>query len=143
VILIGVGQMRNQHPLDSITISTLAAGHRRAITGFGSEQIVTYMTNESGNRRHWATISRTQSSALMTSGPGASSPTTVLADNVVALHIRYFNGNDWLESWDSNKLPRGQQLPVAVGIDLQLGARNGHVMNFSTEVMIPMAVAAW
>ncbi len=48
-------------------------------------------------------------------------PPTELADNVVALHIKYFNGGDWLESWDSTAIPAPAQLPVAVSIDLLLG----------------------
>jgi hypothetical protein len=70
-------------------------------------------------------------------------PPTELADNVVALHIKYFNGGDWLESWDSTAIPPPTQLPVAVSIDLVLGTGVGRSMEFSTEVILPMAVPVW
>lgn len=85
-------------------------------------------------------------SALITSPSGSRSQTSaVIADNVVSLHFRYYDGNtnDWVETWDSSALPRPQQLPVAVSIDLALGIDDGHVMNFSTAVYVPMAVAVW
>jgi hypothetical protein len=40
-------------------------------------------------------------------------------------------------------LPPPTQLPLAVSIDLVVGADRGRVRNFSTEVMLPMAVPVW
>jgi prepilin-type N-terminal cleavage/methylation domain-containing protein len=139
VMLLGQGQVRNHNPLDSITLSTIDAGHRRSITGYWAEDTVTYTPAQGGSRRGLATLSRSQSSSL----GGGSSGSTVLADNVIALHIRYFDGNNWLESWDSSKLPIGGQLPIAVSIDLALASQTGRVMTFSTQVMVPMAVQVW
>jgi hypothetical protein len=73
----------------------------------------------------------------------AAAPAIELADNVVSLHLRYFNGSAWLESWDSRALPAPAQLPLAVSIDLVLGAGGGRVRNFSTQVVLPMAVPEW
>lgn len=140
VMLIGTGQMRDGQPLDSLTISTMDAGHRRAITGFGAEQIVIYSTTPTQFHRRWFTLTRAQMSGLLRSGP--TTP-IVLGDNLIALHIRYFDGGNWLESWESSALARNQQLPMAVAIDLALGTENGRVMNFSTQVQVPMAVTQW
>jgi prepilin-type N-terminal cleavage/methylation domain-containing protein len=139
VVLTGLGQMRAGIPVDSISISTLDAAHRRSIQGFGAEDIVSYEASP-GAHRGWFVLSRSQGSAL---GGGGAGQSAVLADNVLALHIRYFNGQQWIESWDSASLPRGQQLPIAVAIDLALAAPGGRVMNYSTQVMVPMAVMQW
>ncbi len=143
VILIGTGQVRSALPLDAITFSTLDCGHRRAISGFGAEQLIEYTEEPNPNHRGWYLLTRSQGSALMsTTSAGAGTP-VILADNVISFHIRYFDGNKWSESWESGALPRTQQLPVAVAMDLQLGTENGKVMNFSTQVTLPMAVMLW
>jgi len=143
VLLVGLGQMGNGSPVDAITISTLSAGHRRAITGIDAEQVVSYSVTPNPRVRGWYILARNQRSALMGVNGSFATPPTELADNVVALHIKYFNGGDWLESWDSTAIPAPAQLPVAVSIDLLLGTGQGHNMEFSTEVILPMAVPVW
>lgn len=143
VIMIGTGQVRSGLPLDAITFSTLDSGHRRSITGFGSEQLIEYTETPNPNHRGWWVLTRSQDSALLSSNSIGSGTPIVLADNVISLHIRYFDGNKWSESWESSALPRTQQLPVAIAMDLQLGTENGKVMNFSTQVTLPMAVMLW
>lgn len=142
VVFVGSGQMRDGMPEDSLTLSTVDGGHRRSITSFGAEQIVAYNLAPNPDHRRWFILTRSQISGLLTSGAGDAAP-IVLADNVISLHLRYFNGNAWSESWDSSALPRNQQLPLAVSIDLQLGAANGRVFPFSTQVMVPMALTIW
>lgn len=141
VLLIGTGHMSNGRPIDSLTVSTLDAGHRRAIQGFSAEDLVSYTLAPSSGYRGRFVLSRSQISAL--AGGAGKAPVVVLADNVVSLHIRYFNGTQWLESWDSRVLPSNQRLPGAVGIDLQLANPNGRVMSFSTQVTVPMAINVW
>ena len=144
VLLIGSGQMNNGAPVDAIVVSTLAAGHRRAITGLDAEQIVSYLMNPNPQVRGWYILSRRQRSGLLVSDASFRLPPIELADNVVSLHIKYFNGDTWLESWNSTDLPQaGGQLPLAVSIDLVLGAGAGRVMNFSTQMVLPMAVQIW
>ena len=53
VMLIGLGQMRDGAPVDAITVSTLAAGHRRAITGLDAEQLVSYSVTPNPQVRKW------------------------------------------------------------------------------------------
>jgi prepilin-type N-terminal cleavage/methylation domain-containing protein len=143
VAFIGLGQMRDGVPVDAISVSTLAAGHRRAITGLDAEQLVSYAVTPNPQVRKWYILTRTQRSALLVSNTSFATAPIELADNVVSLHLRYFNGYTWLESWDSTALPSPTQLPVAVSIDLVLGAGAGPAMNFSTQVFLPMAVQIW
>lgn len=142
VALEGNPQMRDRTPIDGVAVSTLTAGHRRAITGLGTEELVAYSVAPNRQHRKWFILTRTEMSGLLT-GHASAEPPIVLAENLTLLHIRYFDGNSWSESWDSSALPRGTQLPVAVSIDLALGTNNGRVMNFSTQVMLPMAVDVW
>jgi hypothetical protein len=143
VLLQGMGQMRGGLPIDAVTVSTLAAGHRRAITGFDAEELVSYSVTPNSAVRGWYILSRSQHSALLASATSSVLPPSELADNVVSLHLKYFNGATWMESWDSTALPPTTQLPLAVSIDLVLGTDAGRSMNFSTEVILPMAVQVW
>ena len=142
VALEGNPQMRDRTPIDGVAVATLTAGHRRAITGLGTEELVAYSVAPNRQHRKWFILTRTEMSGLLT-GHATAAPPIVLADNLALLHIRYYDGNSWSESWDSSALPRGTQLPIAVSIDLALGTNNGRVMNFSTQVMLPMAVRVW
>lgn len=141
VVLLGGGHNGSSGPIDTITLSTLDAGHRRAITGIAPEYIVTY--SEAANPEHhgWYLLQRSQQSGLLLSTAGSQS--LVLADNLLSLHLRYFDGQRWTESWDSSSLPLGRQLPVAVAIQIQMGAPGGRVMDFATQVTVPMAIAQW
>ena len=141
VALLGNGHMGNGLPIDTITMSTFSAGHRRAITGMTPENIVTYNLTPNRDRPGCYLLQRSQQSGLLTSTPALQS--MVLADNVLSLHIRYFDGQRWGESWDSSSLIRGQQLPVAVAIQIQMAAPGGRVMDFATQVTVPMGIAQW
>jgi prepilin-type N-terminal cleavage/methylation domain-containing protein len=143
VAVIGEGRMQNNSPLDSISFSTLDPGHRRSLEGFGAEDTITYATAPNPNHRGWFLLTRTQLSSLLTTGTGADNATMILADNLLALHFRYFDGNIWGESWNSESLPPGRQLPQAVSIDLALAAPGGAALRLSTMVTLPMAFAQW
>ncbi|MGH8324445.1 MAG: type II secretion system protein GspJ, partial [Steroidobacteraceae bacterium] len=88
-------------------------------------------------------LTRTQVSSLLTSGGGNANATVTLADNLLALHFRYFDGNLWGESWNSQSLPPGRQLPRAVEIELALASPRGAPLRLSTMVTLPMAFAQW
>ncbi len=141
VMLLGLGHMSNGKPLDSVTISTLDLSHSMSLDGFGAEQVVTYSTAPNPARPGWSILSRSVQSALLT-GASTTSP-AVLANNLLSLHIRYFDGSLWQESWNSASLPPGRQLPLALSIDLQIADSRGHPVDFSTQVSIPMAVLQW
>jgi prepilin-type N-terminal cleavage/methylation domain-containing protein len=141
VALLGNGHMGNGKPIDTITMSTFSAGHRRALTGMTPENIVTYNLTANPNQAGWYLLQRSQQSGLMTSTVTAQP--MVLADNVLSLHFRYFDGQRWGESWNSSSMVQGSQLPVAVAIQIALGAPGGRVMNFATQVTVPMAIAQW
>ena len=141
VALLGAGHMGNGLPIDTITMSTFSAGHRRALTGMTPENIVTYNLTPNPAQPGWYLLQRSQQSGLLTST--AATQSTLLADNVRSLHIRYFDGQRWGESWDSASLPQGTQLPIAVAIQIQLAAPGGHMMDFATQVIVPMGIAQW
>lgn len=142
VVVMGAGRAGESGPADTATISTLNVGHSRAIFGFGPENIVSYNLVRNPDQRGWYLLTRSQQSGLMGSDSQAG-PAAVLADNVLSLHLRYYDGSKWTESWDSTSLQRGSQVPIAVVIELQMAAPNGHVLNFATQVTVPMAIREW
>jgi prepilin-type N-terminal cleavage/methylation domain-containing protein len=141
VAMFGAGHMSGHMAVDTLTLSTFSAGHRRALTGIMPETIVTYNLTANSDQQGWYVLQRSQQSGLLTST--VTPQTTVLADNVLSLHFRYFDGQRWGESWDSPSLPRGRQLPVAVAIQIQMAAPGGQVMDFATQVTLPMAIQQW
>jgi prepilin-type N-terminal cleavage/methylation domain-containing protein len=141
VAMFGAGHMSGHMAVDTLTLSTFSAGHRRALTGLTAETIVTYNLTANSNQQGWYVLQRSQQSGLLTST--VTPQTTVLADNVLSLHFRYFDGQRWGESWDSPSLPRGRQLPIAVAIQIQMAAPGGQVMDFATQVTLPMAIQQW
>ena len=142
VIVIGRGQMENNAPLDSLSIATLDPGHRRSLEGFGTEDTVTYTTTANANHRGWFLLMRNQASSLLTSGSVGAGAPVILAANLLSLHFRYYDGNIWSESWNSQALPAGRQVPQAISIDLTM-ASNGTPIRLSTMVTLPMAFAQW
>ncbi len=141
VVLFGNGHMSSGVPVDTITMSTFSGGHRKALTGMTPETIVNYNLISNPDQQGWYILQRSQQSGLLT---GQISPQmTTLAGNVLSLHFRYFDGQRWGESWDSASLPAGRQLPVAVAIQIKMAAPGGQVMDFATQVTVPMAIQQW
>ncbi len=141
VALFGNGHMGNGVAIDTITMSTFSGGHRKALTGMTPETIVTYNLTPNPDQPGWYLLQRSQQSGLLTSA--VSPQTTTLADNIVSLHFRYFDGQRWGESWESSSLPQGRQLPVAVAVQIQMAAPGGRLMDFATQVTVPMAIQQW
>jgi prepilin-type N-terminal cleavage/methylation domain-containing protein len=141
VALFGSGHMGNGAPIDTITLSTFSGGHRRALTGLTPETIVTYNLIANPDQQGWYLLQRSQQSGLLTNA--VTPQTTTLANNILSLHFRYFDGQRWGESWESSSLPQGRQLPVAVAIQIQMAAPGGRVMDFATQVTVPMAIEQW
>jgi prepilin-type N-terminal cleavage/methylation domain-containing protein len=141
VALFGNGHMSGGVPVDTITMSTFSGGHRKALTGMTPETIVSYTLTSNPDQQGWYVLQRSQQSGLLT---GSVVPQmTTLAGNVLSLHFRYFDGQKWGESWESSSLPQGRQLPVAVAIQIKMAAPGGQVMDFATQVTVPMAIPQW
>jgi hypothetical protein len=122
-------------------MSTFSGGHRKALTGMTPETIVNYNLISNPDQQGWYILQRSQQSGLLT---GQITPqTTTLAGNILSLHFRYFDGQRWGESWDSSSIPAGRQLPVAVAIQIKMAAPGGQVMDFATQVTVPMAIQQW
>jgi len=138
-MMVGVAHSGSGGAADSLTFSTLNSGHRRTIASFGPEDVVSYDLVRNPEQSGWYMLERSQWSGLTTSQT-APTPPVILADNVISLHMRYFDGQTWLENWDSASLPRARQLPIAVIIELAMAAPYGHTMHFSTQITLPMAV---
>lgn len=142
VLLIGNAVRRGGGAMDSITFSTFDTLHRRALDGFSAEEVVSYSSVPNPNHPGWYELVRSQESALLppNSQVGAEDATpVVLASDVLSLHLRYYNGSRWLESWNSTQSPPGQFLPQAVSIDLVVAGGLRPTM-MSTIVSLPMAV---
>jgi general secretion pathway protein J len=137
-LLLGQASKQGGTALDSITFSTLDVSHRRSLNGIGTEELVAYSAESNPDHRGWYMLMRSQASALMTRTT-SDMPPMRMAENVLELHIRYFDGQRWLESWDSRSMPPGQILPMAISFDLSLMAPGGRPAHFATTIAVPMA----
>jgi prepilin-type N-terminal cleavage/methylation domain-containing protein len=144
VLLLGNARKDGGMPMDTFTVSTLDPGHRRSLEGFGPEDTVAYVTAPNPDHRGWFLLKRVQYSSLLTNPPTLenSSP-VVLANNLLSLHIRYFDGDNWRESWDSTSLPPGQALPSQIVIDLKMASPGGSALTLATAIAPPMAFSQW
>jgi prepilin-type N-terminal cleavage/methylation domain-containing protein len=144
VLLTGEVHGNANHVLDSITVATLNPGHRRALEDFGAEDTVTYSASPNPARPGWFLLFRSQNSSLLGIGTGINAGESVLlAANLLALRIRYFDGNNWSESWNSETLPLNRQLPAEVSIELMLAPPSGAPFSLATSVTLPMAYLQW
>ena len=138
VLLVGQASKQGSMPMDSITFATLDPAHRRTLDSFGAEEIVSYAAVSNPNHRGWFMLTRSSNSGLLQTTTPPSLPPTVLASNVISVHFRYYNGFQWLESWDSTSAPAGQALPQAISIELMVGSGR-HPVYLATTVSLPMA----
>ena len=67
-----------------------------------------------------------------------AAPATLFLDGVASLDLRFSNGSEWLERWDSEDRATAR-LPRAVAIDLALYDASGEVHHFATAVDLPLA----
>ncbi|MHB8383062.1 MAG: hypothetical protein ACYDC3_12085, partial [Candidatus Binataceae bacterium] len=141
VLMHGTAQFLSGVAANSISVSTLNATHRRALVGFSSEDIVTYSLAPNPSHSGWLMLERSEQSGLASGG--VQTMPILLADNVLSLRMRYFDGNQWGDTWNSDDLSPGSQLPIAVSFNLDMAAPNGRDLRFSTQVMLPMSIAVW
>jgi prepilin-type N-terminal cleavage/methylation domain-containing protein len=140
VLVLGAARYQGGSPVNTLTVSTLDPGHRRSLDGYGAEEIVAYTAAPNPNHRGWFLLERSQYSGL---GSGASQAPIIVADNMLSLKLRYFDGEQWGQVWNSENMSPGRQVPVAVSIDLSLVGPRGEPLAFSTQVTVPMAIAQW
>ncbi len=139
MLLVGTGHMQAGNAVDGLVISTLGAGHHRSVFGFGTEELVTYSAQPNPDHRGWFLLTRTQQSALVPPQGVLQPVSMVLADNLLALHIRYYDGQIWNESWNSQDTSTPLPLPEAISIDLEMAGSGGQPIDFSTQVTVPMS----
>jgi hypothetical protein len=71
----------------------------------------------------------------------------VLAEEVVGLSFQYFDGSDWLDSWDGTQVqadgqtPLGPPLAVAINLTLRRNTENGedNTVNYRYVIALPTA----
>lgn len=144
VLLLGSGHMYNAVPVDSVVFSTFDSGHRPALDGFGPEEIVSYTTRPNPERRGCFYLLRGQWAGTLPDPPPRQAVTAVaLTDSLLELHIRYFDGIRWNESWDSRMVPPGRQLPAGVSVELTMAMPSGRPLSLSSQVMLPLAFVQW
>jgi prepilin-type N-terminal cleavage/methylation domain-containing protein len=144
VLLMGESHGHDRQVVDSISVSTLSPGHRRTLEDFGAEDIIAYTTAPNPDHPGWFLLLRSQNSGLLGIGTGINTQeSALLAVNLLSLRIRYFDGNTWSESWNSQSLPPGRQLPNEVGIELTMASRSGLPFSLATMVTLPMAFLQW
>jgi prepilin-type N-terminal cleavage/methylation domain-containing protein len=140
VLFLGAAKYQSGSAVNTLTVSTLNAGHRRSLDGYGAEQIVTYGAAPNPNHRGWFLLERSQYSGL---GSGDKQAPIIVADNLLSLKLRYFDGEQWDQVWNSENMSPGRQVPVAVSVDLSLAGPRGSPLAFSTQVTVPMAITQW
>lgn len=144
VLLMGQVNAHGGQTIDSIAVSTLTPGHRRTLEDSGPEDTVSYTTTPNPEHRGWFLLLRRQYSSLLGIGTGDNvRGATLLAPNLLSLRIRYFDGSNWSESWNSQSLPPGRQLPTEVAIELTIASRSGAPFSIATTVTVPMAYLQW
>jgi prepilin-type N-terminal cleavage/methylation domain-containing protein len=140
VVVLGAAKYQGGSPVNTLTVSTLDPGHRRSLDGYGVEEMVTYAATPNPNHRGWFLLERSQYSGL---GSGNNPTPIIVADNMLSLKLRYFDGQQWDQVWNSENMSPGRQVPVAVSIDLSLAGPRGQPLAFSTQVTVPMAIMQW
>ena len=138
----GNGHMGNGMPIDTITMSTFSGGHRRAITGMTPEIIVTYNLSPNPTCRAGYVLRRSQQSGLLTTS-GRARKSTVLADNIWSLHYALLRRPAM--GRELGLVQPAAREPVAGrggDPDSRWSRRAASVMDFATQVTLPMAIAA-
>lgn len=78
--------------------------------------------------------------AIMASRDALDTATpTAFLDDVASLALRFYNGSEWLEVWDSEDTATYRRLPRAVAIDLGLYDAAGAIQHFVTAVDLALA----
>jgi prepilin-type N-terminal cleavage/methylation domain-containing protein len=69
-------------------------------------------------------------------------PATAFVEDVASLELRFHNGTEWVDSWDSqDRVAHDRRLPRAVAIDLALYDADGEIRHFITAVDLALADA--
>jgi prepilin-type N-terminal cleavage/methylation domain-containing protein len=64
---------------------------------------------------------------------------TMILPGVTELDFRFFDGNDWVDGWDSTDSRNFAPAPRAVEIALGIVDRDGHAERYVTSVDVPIA----
>jgi len=132
-MFVGQDSMASDYPTDTLRFSTLS--HARVSSGNADPtvSIVEYSLVPVPETDTAVLMHREETTPLSSSASGLEE--YELAESVVGLSFRYFDGKDWTEQWnDSDK----KKLPKAVEIQLIIKDRAGQVRRFTTQTDIPI-----
>ncbi len=140
VFFVGEAHSSQGHATDSIAFSTLTPTHRFSLIGMGAEEIVAYSLKPDPDNPDEFLLVRTQRSALLPADITSRGKLSfVLARHISSLHLRYYDGVRWNESWNSRQMPPFRALPQAVSVELAVASANAKPRFYSTVVTLPMA----
>lgn len=130
-------------PTDEMAFSTIV---RRPVSLAASSSdlgVVHYFLRADDGRRDRFILARESLPSLSQDtvdlGEPAVGSSDDLLDNVVGLRLRFYDGEEWLEEWDSNAGRLVGKMPLAVEIWLALEAADGVVASYHTAVDLPVA----
>jgi hypothetical protein len=132
-MFVGQDSMASDYPTDTIRFSTLS--HARVSSGNADPMvsIVEYALVPIPETDTAVLMHREETTPLSPSASGLEE--YELAESVVGLSFRYFDGKDWAEQWnDADK----RKLPKAVEIQLIIKDRAGQERRFTTQTDIPI-----
>jgi type II secretion system protein J len=132
-MFVGQDSMASDYPTDTIRFSTLS--HARVSSGNADPtvSIVEYALVPVPETDAAVLMHREETTPLSPSASGLEE--YELAESVVGLSFRYFDGKDWAEQWnDADK----RKLPKAVEIQLIIKDHAGQERRFTTQTDIPI-----
>lgn len=134
--LVGTNGEDSLGDLDTIEFSALVNRMHGSTFGTDIEQIQYEITaDEDGNR---ILVRETWSNPLALYTEDAEE--TTLLTNVAGLNLEYYDGTDWLTSWDSSQ--QDGELPVAVRVTISLAGDDRPIQEIITTVAISVETAA-
>lgn len=136
-LFVGEDATESKYPTDTLQFSTLS--HARVSTGTpdATVSIVEYALSPVDETDTAVLMHREETAPL---SPSISSLEEYeLAESVVGLNFRYFDGKEWTDQWSDTAKRR---LPKAVEIQLIVKDRDGQERRFITQTDIPIGQAS-
>jgi prepilin-type N-terminal cleavage/methylation domain-containing protein len=106
--------------------------------GVGDIKKIEYACVPSGDPGRAMLIRRVTANLLAPVQPDPNEET--LCRNVKTFLLRYFDGSDWQENWDSSE--HGNALPKAVGLNIQVQGASAQDVQ-GTSLILPMPCGQW
>jgi type II secretion system protein J len=136
-MFVGQDSIATDYPTDTLRFSTLSHARVSSKNADPTVSIVEYALVPVPETDTAVLMHREETTPLSPSASGLEE--YELAESVVGLSFRYFDGKDWSEQWnDADK----KRLPKAVEIQLIIKDRSGQERRFTTQTDIPIGQAS-